>query len=73
MGQAKKLAEVKNGSIDGWDFDGVMTTDDSEKFLRYILPHLSIAKDCGTNADCYPVTDVYRLDGNIHEYGASHY
>ena len=73
LGQAKKLAEVQNGSIEGWDFDGVMTVEDSRKFLNYILPHLSIAKDCGTDSDCYPVSKVYRLDGNEHEYCSSHY
>ena len=50
-----------------------MSAADSEKFLKYILPHLSIVKNCRTSSDCYQVTNVYRLNGANHPYGVSNY
>ena len=55
LGQAKRLAEAQNGSIIGWDFEGSDNAQDSNKFWRYLKPHLSVVKECdyGSNpADC---------------------
>ena len=66
VGQAKKLAEMENGSIEGWDFDGVQSAEDAVKFMRYIKPHLALAKDCGSDSGCYQSNGVYQLNGGLH-------
>ena len=66
IGQAKKLAEVQNGSIEGWYFDGMQSAEDAVKFMRYIKPHLAIAKDCGSGSECYQSNGVYQLNGSLH-------
>ena len=66
LGQAKKLAEVQNGSIEGWDFDGSDTTASAAQFWSYLKPHISLAKDCGSGTDCYQSDGIYHLDGQRH-------
>ena len=60
LGQAKKLAEAQNGSIEGWDFET------PSQLFNYLKPNLSIAKDCGTGSDCYQSNGVYQLNGSLH-------
>ena len=64
IGQAKKLAELQNGSIEGWDFGETTNEENITKLFNYLKPHLSLAKDCGTNPGCYQ-NDVYYLKGVI--------
>ena len=58
LGQAKKLAEVQNGSIEGWNFGG------ASQFWNYLKPHISVAKDCGSSPDCYQNNGIYLLNGS---------
>ena len=67
LGQAKKLAEVQNGSVEGWNFGEGNTAETAAQFWQYIKPHLSISKDCGTGTDCYQDTGVYQLNGAFHK------
>ena len=64
LGQAKKLAEVQNGSLDGWDYH---FDDDRETtvahFWQFLKPHISITKDCGSGTDCYQSDGTYLLKG----------
>ena len=62
MGQAKKLAETQNGSIDGWDFGETSDAEAAAQFWNYLKPHLTVTKDCGTETDCYD-NDVFHLNG----------
>jgi len=64
LGQAKKLAEAQNGSIEGWDFSDGATAENAEKFWNYVKPYFSIVKDCGFGHDCYQSDGVYLLKGN---------
>ena len=75
MGQAKKLAEVQNGPIEGWNFGGSVTAENDAQFWNYLKPHISVAKDCGSNSDCYQNDGVYQLNGGsiYADYGHSEY
>ena len=68
IGQAKKLAEAQNGSIEGWDFGEGATAETAAQFWNYLKPHISVTKDCGSSADCYQSDGVYRLNGQLHGY-----
>ena len=65
LGQAKKLAETQNGSVDGWDFGGY-TPESAAQFWSYLKPHISVAKDCGADTSCYQNSGIYDLNGNYH-------
>jgi len=64
LGQAKKLAEVQNGSIEGWNYGADVTSQTARDFWKYLKPHLSVAKDCGTNLDCYQTNGTWTLSGS---------
>lgn len=68
LGQAKKLAEVQNGSIVGWDFGSGQTFESASKLWNYLKPNIAVAKDCGNSTECYQSDGVYLLNGNRHEY-----
>ena len=40
LGQAKKLAETQNGSIEGWDFGEGSTAETAAQFWSYLKPHM---------------------------------
>ena len=61
LGQAKKLAEVQHGSIEGWDFGNSNST-----FWSYLKPHISVVKDCGSGTACYQSDGVYQLNGFLY-------
>lgn len=63
LGQAKKLAEVQNGSIEGWNFNAGYTFQNVSDFWNYLKPHITVSKDCGNSTGCYDV-DVYKLNGS---------
>ena len=63
LGQAKKLAEVQNGSIEGWEFDEGSTAETATQFWNYLKPHISVAKDCGTGTNCYINQSIKHLSG----------
>ena len=65
LGQAKKLAEVQNGSIEGWDFGEGATAETAAQFWNYLKPHISVARDCGSGQECYQVNNLYRLDNSL--------
>jgi len=67
LGQAKKLAEVQNGSIEGWDFGEDLTAETAAQFWSYFKPHISVAKDCGVGEDCYKANGIYLLNGNLYD------
>ena len=67
LGQAKKLAEAQNGSIEGWDFGVGATTENAALFWNYLKPHIAVTKDCGSNSDCYQSNGIYELNGNYHD------
>ena len=76
LGQAKKLAETQNGSIDGWDFEGGETAASAAQFWSYLKPHISVARDCGTATDCYINVAIKLLNGDIwadYNASSSHY
>jgi len=66
LGQAKKLAEVQNGSIEGWDFGEGATAETAIQFWNYLKPHISLTKDCGTSSNCYSVMTT-RLNRSYQE------
>lgn len=67
LGQAKKLAEVQNGSIEGWDIiAGNNTSLTASQFWNYLKPHISVAKDCGSSQACYQSNGVHQLNGSLH-------
>jgi len=70
LGQAKKLAEAQNGSIEGWDFGEGYTSETARQFWNYLKPHISVVKDCGSSSDCYQPNGFYSLNGN--QYGINH-
>jgi len=72
LGQAKKLAEVQNGPIEGWDFGEGETPENAAQFWSYLKPHISVAKDCGCNSDCYSST-VKKIQGGDVDYSRSQY
>ena len=73
LAQAKKLAEAQNGSVIGWDFGEGSNAQTARDFWKYLKPHFSLAKDCGTSADCYSVLTT-RLSGDFFEsYSAANY
>jgi len=63
LAQAKKLAEVQNGSIESWNFGAGPTAENARDFWTYLKPHISVAKDCGSNLDCYQSNGLYTLRG----------
>ena len=66
LGQAKKLAEVQNGSIEGWDFGEGATAETASQFWNYLKPHISVIKDCGSNSGCYQNNGVHLLNGDFY-------
>ena len=64
LGQAKKLAETQNGSIDGWDFGEGDSALAASQFWNYLKPHLSLVKECIGTTDCYQNT-LYWLRGDV--------
>ena len=66
LGQAKKLAEAQNGSIEGWDFGEGYSAETNLQFWNYLKPYISLAKDCGTQTDCYHTNAIYHLNGVNH-------
>ena len=75
LGQAKKLAELQNGSIEGWEYELGNNSTTVAQFWNYLKPHITVAKDCGTSTDCYKVDEIFLLNGNPHEnnYNAERY
>ena len=71
LGQAKKLAEAQNGSIMGWDFSDGFTAEAAEQFWNYLKPHLSVAKDCGSNTDCYKPNGLYYMYGGSADHASN--
>jgi len=65
LAQAKKLAEVQYGNIMLWNFDGGRTTQSVLQLWSYLKPHISIAKDCASNDDCYQIENVKYLKGDV--------
>ena len=65
LGQAKKLAEAQNGSVEGWNFDEGASSETAAQFWNYLKPHISVSKDCGTESACYPNSSIYTLVGTI--------
>ena len=68
LGQAKKLAELQNGSIEGWDFGEGATAETAAQFWNYLKPHISLAKDCGSGTACYQNNDMFYLNGTQNNY-----
>ena len=68
LAQAKKLAEAKNGSIEGWDLDAGVSAQNAAKIWGYIKPYLSVVKDCGSGTDCYQDNNILFLNGNPETY-----
>ena len=66
LGQAKKLAETQNGPIESWNIGDGATAENAEQFWRYLKPHISYAKDCGSGSNCYQSKGVYLLNGGSH-------
>ena len=66
LGQAKKLAEVDNGPVEGWDFGEGYSSETNQQFWNYLKQHISVTKDCGTNTDCYHTNAIYHLNGENH-------
>ena len=66
LGQAKKLAEAQNGSIEGWDFGEGSSEETATKFWNYIKPYISVTKDCGASGDCYQSDGFYKLNGSLY-------
>ena len=64
LGQAKKLAEVQNGPVEGWIFDEGHTAESAAQFWNYLKPYMTVIKDCGSSKDCYQSAGVYCLNGN---------
>ena len=62
LGQAKKLAEVQNGSIEGWDFGENSDAESAAQFWNYLKPHIAFVKDCGSAHGCYE-NEVSVLNG----------
>jgi len=63
IAQAKKLAEAQNGSIIGWNFGEGATAQTAADFWKYIKPHISVAKDCGSGTDCYQSDGIKKING----------
>ena len=66
LGQAKKLAEIQNGPIDGWEFGEGASAETAAQFWSYLRPHVAIAKDCGPGTGCYQNNGIYYLNGNYY-------
>ena len=66
MGQAKKLAEVQNGSVEGWDFGAGWSSTTNAQFWSYLKPYISIVKDCGSSNGCYANEGVKTLSSGIY-------
>ena len=48
LSQAKKIAEIDNGSSENWEFE-IPSNGGNEKFVnKYLAPYIRIIKDCGT-------------------------
>jgi len=65
LGQAKKLAEVQNGSIEGWNFDVGETAETAAQFWSYLKPHISFVKEC-SGTGCYQNGGIYYLNGSYY-------
>ena len=63
LGQAKKLAETQNGSIEGWNFSDGTSPEAASQLWNYLKPHISVAKDCGAGQDCYKNVEIKVLSG----------
>jgi len=72
IGQAKKLAEAQNGSIEGWNFGEGATAENAAQLWNYLKPHISVLKDCGSNGECYSV-NTKKLQGNDISYSDAQY
>jgi len=68
LAQAKKLAEAQNGSVIGWDYPEGNSAAAVSKFWPYLKPYISVAKDCGSNTDCYQTGAVTSLNGSDASY-----
>ena len=64
LGQAKKLAELQNGPIEGWEFGVGKNAETAAQFWNYLKPHISVAKDCGSSTDCYISVPIKKLNGS---------
>ena len=64
LGQAKKLAEAQNGSIEGWNFEEGLNIENATLLWNYLKPYVSVVKDCGAGQDCYQSGGVLTLSGN---------
>ena len=56
LDKAIKLAIVKNGTVNNWNYGGGSSynSTSNEKFWSYLKPHLAILKDnCSITNDCY--------------------
>jgi len=67
LGQAKKLAEVQNGSLEAWDYHVAGDRYASvSKFWDFLKPYITVTKDCGSGTDCYQSDGTYRLNGLLY-------
>ncbi|MBP7211842.1 type II secretion system protein [bacterium] len=62
---AYELAVNENGSMDGWN----ITTDSAglTNLVTPLLPHLQVAKNCGTGTGCFPNV-IYKRQDNGNQY-----
>ena len=65
IGQAIKLAETENGPVSGWDFEDTYSAASAVQFWRYLKPHISVIKDCGSGQNCYQSEGVHLLNGDL--------
>ena len=65
LGQAKKLAEVQNGPIEGWNFGAGSSTQTVTQFWNYLKPHISFVKEC-SGIGCYQNDGIYYLNGSYY-------
>lgn len=70
--QAKKLAEAQNGNIMVWNFDGGRTVQSGLQIWGYLKPHISLAKDCDSSADCYQIENTKYLKGDVYKTGSGY-
>ncbi len=64
ISQAFKLAEIRNGSVDTWDWGTVRSGESADKIIDILAPYLKITKRCGKGKGCFWNGNYKNLNGN---------
>ena len=62
--KALYAAQAKHGGISVWEIPATGNAERAEAFANYILPHIHVAKICGTGRGCFPNTTYKYLNGS---------